>query len=70
MELARPGIRKIVTATDILGGPNCFNFLATTTKFYRTNPKTYVAFLSAMREATDIINRDKHAAAEQYIRLA
>ena len=68
-ELEKPGIRKIITSTEILGGPISFNLIATTTKFYTANPKTYAVFLSALQEATDIINKDKRAAAELYIRV-
>jgi len=68
-ELERPGIRKVTSSLEILGGPNCFNFVAATTKFYTANPKTFAAFLGAMQEATDIITKDKRAAAEHYIRL-
>ncbi len=68
-ELERPGIRQIVSSTEILGGHINFNILATTTKFYNANPKAYSAYLAAMQEATDIINKDKRAAAELYIRM-
>jgi NitT/TauT family transport system substrate-binding protein len=68
-ELERPGIRQIVSSTEILGGHINFNILATTTKFYSANPKAYAAYLAAMQEATEIINKDKRAAAELYIRM-
>lgn len=68
-ELERPGIRQIVSSTEILGGHINFNILATTTKFHTANPKAYAAYLAAMQEATDIINKDKRAAAELYIRM-
>jgi NitT/TauT family transport system substrate-binding protein len=68
-ELERPGIRQIVSSTEILGGHINFNLLATTTKFHGANPKAYGAYLAAMQEATEIINKDKRAAAELYIRM-
>jgi NitT/TauT family transport system substrate-binding protein len=68
-ELERPGIRQIVSSTEILGGHINFNILATTTKFHGANPKAYAAYLAAMQEATEIINKDKRAAAELYIRM-
>ncbi len=68
-ELEKPGIRKIITSTEIVGNPIPFNLIATSTKFYTANPKTYAAFLAALQEATDIINKDKRAAAELYIRV-
>jgi NitT/TauT family transport system substrate-binding protein len=68
-ELERPGLRKIITSTEIVGSPIPFNLIATATKFYSANPTTYAAFLAALQEATDIINKDKRAAAELYIRV-
>jgi NitT/TauT family transport system substrate-binding protein len=69
-ELEKTGIRKITSSVEILGGPNCFNFIAATTKYYTANPKSFGAFLAALQEATEIINKDKRAAAEAYIRIA
>ena len=68
-ELEKPGIRQLVSSTEILGAPLNFNILATTTKFHAANPKAYAAYLAAMQEATEIINTDKRAAAELYIRM-
>jgi NitT/TauT family transport system substrate-binding protein len=69
-ELERPGLRKIITSTEIVGSPIPFNLIATPTKFYTANPKAYAAFLAALQEATDLINKDKRAAAELYIKIA
>ena len=66
LELQKPGIRRLATATEILGAPNCHNFMVAPTKFYTANPKMYAAFLKAMQEATIIINQDKRTAAERY----
>jgi NitT/TauT family transport system substrate-binding protein len=68
-ELEKPGIRKVITAPEIVGGPYSFNLIGATTKFFTANPKTYAAFMAALQEATDIINKDKRAAAELYIRI-
>lgn len=67
--LEKPGIRKIITSTEILGGPISFNLIAASAKFYNTNPKAVGAYLAALQEATDLINKDKRAAAELYIRI-
>jgi len=69
-QLKTPGIRTMMTSTDILGGPFSFNLIATTSKFRSENPKLYAAFLSALGEATDKINADKKWAAEAYLRLS
>ena len=69
-QLAKPGIRTVVNSYDVLGGPATFNVVWTTSKFRSENPKLYDAFVKAVDEATAIINRDKKAAAETYLRLA
>ena len=69
IQLKNPNIRAILTSDDILGGPISFNVMATTAKFRSENPKLYGAFLSALKEATDMVSRDKEAAAETYLRL-
>jgi NitT/TauT family transport system substrate-binding protein len=68
-EMAKPGVRKVVTSTEILGGPISFNVIAASAKFQQANPKAYAAFVGALQEATEIINRDKRAAAETYLRV-
>ena len=70
MEAAKPGITRLVSSTEILGGPLSFNVLATSTKFYSANPKLYKAFMAAFAEATDWVNANKRAAAELYLRVS
>jgi len=65
-----PGIRRLMTSTDILGAPFSFNIVATTSKFRAENPKLYRAYLDALNEATQIVNKDKQLAAETYLRMA
>jgi NitT/TauT family transport system substrate-binding protein len=69
-QLKTPGIRTVLNSYDVLGGPATFNVVWTTSKFRAENPKLYDAFVKALDEATAIINRDKKAAAETYLRLA
>lgn len=69
-QLRQPGVRTIATSVDILGGPSSFNVIAATGRFRQNNPKLYGAFLAALDEATEIINSDKSAAADIYIRLS
>ena len=69
-QLKTPGIRTVLNSYDVLGGPATFNVVWTTSKFRTENPKLYDAFVKALDEATAIINRDKKAAAETYLRLA
>ena len=69
LETDKPGIRKVVSSTEILGGPMSFNVIATTGRFYNDNPKLVAVFMKAMQEATDFINNDRKAAAETYLRM-
>src|SRR5947199_304546 len=68
-EVKRPGIRRVLSNYDILGGKATFNVVWTTRAFHDANPKLYAAFLSALESATQSIRRDKRAAAETYIRI-
>jgi NitT/TauT family transport system substrate-binding protein len=70
MEAAKPGIRQLISSTEILGGPLSFNVLATSTKFHTENPKLYKAFMTAFAEATEWINANKQPAAELYLRVS
>lgn len=69
-QLEKPGIRTVVNSYDVLGGPATFNVVYSTAKFRDANPKTYQAFLAAFEEATAIINKDKKAAAEFYLKVS
>jgi len=66
-ELERPGIRTVLNSFDVLGGPATFNVVWTTAKFRHENQKIYAAFLKAFEEAMDTINKDKNAAADNYV---
>lgn len=66
--LEHSNVHKILSSYDVLGGQATFNVLYTTEKFHSDNPKTYRAFYRALSEAAEIINRDKNAAAQTYIR--
>ena len=70
LELRKPGIYTIVNSYDTLGGPHNINLIYTTKKFRDENPKTYAAFMSAFREATDLVKSDKRKAAEIYLKLS
>lgn len=69
VQLKNPEVRTILNSDEILGGPISFNVIAATAKFRTENPKLYGAFLSALKEATEMVSKDKGAAAETYLRL-
>ena len=66
--LEKPGVRRILNSYDLSGGPASFLVTWATGKFREENPKTYLAFFNAYKEATDTINANKRAAAEIYVR--
>src|SRR5229473_2784802 len=68
-EKAKPGLHQVISNYEILGGKATFNVVWTTTKFHDSNPKAYAAFVAAFEEATNMINKDKRAAAEIYKRM-
>jgi len=70
MEARAPGIRRIVTAQDILGSPASYMVAYATEKFRHENPNTYGAFVAALDEVIDTINADPKAAAHDYLEAA
>jgi NitT/TauT family transport system substrate-binding protein len=68
-QLKDPGIRRIASSEEILGGPASFNVIGATARFREQNPKLYGAFLAALNEATDFVNRDRDKAAEIYLKV-
>jgi NitT/TauT family transport system substrate-binding protein len=69
-EMKLPGARVLTTSYDILGGRASALVVVTTSKFHDANPKLYKAFLAAEKEAIDMINKDKRAAAKAYLEIA
>ena len=69
-ELAKPGMHLVLNNYDVMGGAVTFNVVWTSEKFRSENPKLYDAFCKALDEAQAMINRDKRAAAEAYIRIS
>ena len=68
-ELKVPGIHTLASSNDIMGGPHTFTMVYATGKFHDANPKTYQAFLAAIKEAIATINRDKSAVARIYLEM-
>ncbi|TMH20228.1 MAG: ABC transporter substrate-binding protein [Betaproteobacteria bacterium] len=68
-ELKVPGIHTLVSSNDIMGGPHTFTMVYATSTFHDANPKTFQAFLAAIKEAIAIINRDKNGVARTYLQM-
>jgi NitT/TauT family transport system substrate-binding protein len=66
-QLEKPGIRTVLNSYDVMDGPHSFTVAWTTAKFRDQNPMLYKALLTALQEATDIVNKDKRAAAALWL---
>ena len=69
-ELADPRVHTILNSFELLGGPHTFDVVWAHKRFRDANPKTYAAVFAALEEAMAIINRDKRAAAELYVKAS
>ena len=69
-ERETPGVHTVLTSNDILGGSATFAVTYTTNKFREENPKLYMAFAAALKQAIEQINADKQAAAQIYIAVS
>lgn len=65
-QLQDPKIHKVLSSYDVFGGPHTFNLIWTREAYRKDSPKTYKAFLAALREAMDLISADPKAAADIY----
>jgi NitT/TauT family transport system substrate-binding protein len=68
-ELKMPGIHTLLSSNEILDGPHTFTLVYATNKFHDANPRTYQAFLAAIKEAIDLINSDKPRVAKVYLEM-
>ena len=64
MERKTPGFRSIMNTDDIMGGSTTFTMISTRADFPKKNPKVYSAFIAALKEAQDLIAKDKSTAAD------
>jgi NitT/TauT family transport system substrate-binding protein len=66
-QLENPAIHTVLNSFDVMGGSHSFTVAWTSAKFRDANPVLYKALIAAFREATDIVNKDKNAAAAVWI---
>ena len=66
-QLAKPGIKTILNSYDVMDGPHSFTLAWTSAHFRDKNPTLYKALVAAIEEATDIVNKDRRAAAALWI---
>lgn len=66
-QLERPGIRTVLNSFDVMDGSHIFTCTWTTAKFRDANPILYKALVAALKEATELINKDRRAAGALWI---
>ena len=66
-QLENPAVHTVLNSFDVMGGSHTFTVAWTTAKFREGNPALYKALIAALKEATDIVNKDKRAAAALWI---
>ncbi|MBK3745207.1 ABC transporter substrate-binding protein [Paraburkholderia aspalathi] len=68
--LQKEGISTVLNSYDVLGGPATFNVVWAAGRFREENPMIYKAFNEALDEAIDLINTDREAATDIYMKHA
>jgi NitT/TauT family transport system substrate-binding protein len=66
-QLEKPGIHTILNSYDVMDGPHTFTVAWTSTRFHDKNPALYKALIAALKEATDIVDKDRKKAAGYWI---
>jgi NitT/TauT family transport system substrate-binding protein len=66
-QLDSPDIHTVLNSFDVMGGSHTFTAAWTSAKFRDGNPVLYKALIAALKEATEIVNKDKRAAAALWI---
>ncbi len=66
-QLEDPAIHTVLNSFDVMGGSHTFTAIWTSTKFRDGNPVLYKAFVAALKEATEIVDKDRRGAAALWI---
>ena len=66
-QLEKPGIRTILNSFDVMDGPHTFTVAWTSARFREKNPALYKALIAALKEATEIVDKDRAKAAGFWI---
>ena len=60
-------VKKVLSSFDVLGGPTTGSSAYTTSTFRDENPRTYKAFVDALTEAHEFIQKNRGASVKIYI---
>jgi NitT/TauT family transport system substrate-binding protein len=66
-QLEKPGIRTILNSFDVMDGPHTFTVAWTSARFRDKHPALYKALVAALKEATEIVDKDRKKAAGYWI---
>jgi NitT/TauT family transport system substrate-binding protein len=66
-QLEKPGVRTILNSFDVMDGPSTFTVAWTSARFRDKNPVLYKALIAALKEATEIVDKDRAKAAGYWI---
>lgn len=66
-ELKEPGMHKVTSMEEIVGGTVSIAVMMSTERFRRDNPKVFQAVYAALAEANDFITKHPRRAAEIYV---
>jgi len=66
-QLESPDVHTVLNSFEVMGGSHTFTAVWAPAKFRDNNPLLYKALIAALKEATDIVNKNKPAAAELWI---
>ena len=66
-QLENPDIHTVLNSFDVMEGSHTFTAVWAPAKFRDGNPVLYKALVAALKEATEIVNKDKKAAAALWI---
>jgi NitT/TauT family transport system substrate-binding protein len=69
IELATPGMHKVLHSYDAAGGRHTNGVLMSSKKFYDANPKVCAAVVAALEEANAFIKANPRRAAEIYLAM-
>jgi NitT/TauT family transport system substrate-binding protein len=65
--LKNPANHVVLDSAEVMGGPVSNAVTFGMTKFYEANPKAIKAFMAALVEATQLIDKDKKRAVQIYL---
>jgi NitT/TauT family transport system substrate-binding protein len=66
-QLEQPGIRTILNSFEVMDGSHTFTVAWTSARFRNANGTLYKAFIAALKEATELVDKDRRTAAGYWI---